>query len=102
MSFLKRVPWELVISLLLFAAILAACVVGLRGAERDREARAASTLADNLRRAAVTCYAIEGCYPATLDYLTSNYGVHVDGGRYSVEYEIFASNIMPDITVIER
>jgi hypothetical protein len=55
-----------------------------------------------LRRAAVACYATEGIYPPTLDYLTEHYGIQIDRSRYSVFYEIFAENLMPQITVLVK
>ena len=55
-----------------------------------------------LRRAAVACYAAEGVYPPTLDYLREHYGVQIEEDRYTVFYEIFADNLMPDITVLEK
>ena len=55
-----------------------------------------------LRRAAVACYAAEGVYPPTLNYLTEHYGVQIEADRYIVFYEIFANNLMPDITVLEK
>lgn len=55
-----------------------------------------------LRRGAVACYASEGIYPPTLDYLKEHYGVQIDEEHYIVFYEIFADNLMPDITVLER
>ncbi len=55
-----------------------------------------------LRRAAVACYAAEGIYPPTLDYLKQHYGVQIDENRYAVFYEVFADNLMPDITVLVK
>lgn len=55
-----------------------------------------------LHRAAVACYAAEGIYPPTLEYLTAHYGVQIDHDRYQVFYEVFADNLMPDITVLEK
>lgn len=55
-----------------------------------------------LRRAAVACYATEGIYPPTLDYITEHYGIQIDQSRYAVFYEIFAENLMPDITVLVK
>ncbi len=55
-----------------------------------------------VRRAAVACYAAEGIYPPNLDYLIEHYGVQVDDRHYVVCYEVFASNLMPDITVLEK
>ena len=57
---------------------------------------------ESLRRAAVTCYAVEGVYPPNLEYLRRHYGIQVDEEQYHVFYEIFGSNIMPQITVVER
>jgi len=59
-------------------------------------------LEEALRRAAVACYAAEGIYPPDTGYLCEHYGVQVDGERYLVDYEIFADNLMPAITVLEK
>ena len=55
-----------------------------------------------IRRAAVTCYAVEGIYPPSLDYLVEHYGLQLQEDRYQVFYEGFAENLMPDITVLEK
>ena len=57
---------------------------------------------DSLRRAVVSCYALEGRYPPNVDYLQQQYGLQINEKKYIVHYEIFAENIMPDITVLER
>jgi hypothetical protein len=59
-------------------------------------------LENALRRAAVSCYAAEGVYPPDLDYLTAHYGIQIDTDRYEAFYEIFADNLMPNLTVLER
>lgn len=69
--------------------------------EQQGDRAAAEMMAQSLYRGAVSCYAGEGAYPATLDYLCDKYGITIDESRYSVHYEIFASNIMPEITVVE-
>ena len=53
-----------------------------------------------LRRGCVSCYATEGVYPPTLEYLQEHYGVQIDRRRYKVYYEVFAENLMPSITVL--
>lgn len=55
-----------------------------------------------LRRSAVACYAAEGIYPDDISYLEEHYGVQIDEERYTVIYDVFASNLMPDITVLEN
>lgn len=69
---------------------------------RTGHAREGKTqLTDAIRKAAVACYAAEGIYPPTLDYLQEHYGLQIDEDRYVVFYEVFAQNMMPDITVLE-
>lgn len=65
------------------------------GTEREK------TLQEAVRKASVQCYAIEGRYPASVDYLEENYGLQIDREHYAVFYEGFASNIMPNITVVK-
>ena len=67
--------------------------------ENDRAA--SEMMAQSLYRGALSCYACEGAYPDTLEYLCEKYGITVDESKYDVHYTIFASNIMPDITVVE-
>ena len=56
---------------------------------------------DAVRSAVLTCYAVEGAYPASLDYLKDYYGLAYNEEAYRVIYDAFASNIMPSIQVIE-
>jgi hypothetical protein len=57
-------------------------------------------LENAIKNAAVSCYAIEGSYPPSIAYLVENYGIQIDTNRFTVKYELFASNLMPDITVL--
>lgn len=60
----------------------------------------AKTLQAAVNRACVQCYAIEGRYPPSVEYLEEHYGIRIDEKRYAVFYNGFASNIMPEITVV--
>jgi len=99
---LRNIPAGLVLSAALLVLVMAAGVFGLRAADEARGGEGARVLEDGIRRAAVSCYAIEGRYPDTIAYLEENYGVYVDEEEYAVFYEVFAANIMPDVTVIEK
>ena len=54
-----------------------------------------------VRNAALTCYAVEGAYPNNLEYLRTHYGLAYDQSRYIVQYSTFASNLVPEIYVVE-
>lgn len=89
-----------IITAFVAAAAIAAGIIGIasvRGGTSDKELQIAE---DSVRRAAVTCYSIEGAYPPNYEYLRENYGLRIDESRIAVMYSVFASNLMPDITVI--
>jgi len=52
-----------------------------------------------IRKYAVACYAQEGAYPVDIAYLEENYGLIVNEEKYFYYYDLFASNILPDIEV---
>lgn len=86
----------------LFSLVMIVMIVyGLKQTEISNRAEGMRILEDGIRRAAVTCYAIEGFYPDTIGYIEDHYGINIDRTRYAVYYVVFASNIMPDITVLE-
>lgn len=66
---------------------------------KSKESENLNILSDAIRRSAVQCYAIEGFYPPNIEFLENNYGLVVDHDKYVVSYNVFASNIMPDIDV---
>lgn len=59
-------------------------------------------LENAVRRAAVSCYAAEGFYPPNVEYIKEQYALQFDEQTYAVHYELFASNLMPEITVIVK
>ena len=84
------------------AAALALLMGALAHVDASQGEEGRRQLEESIRRAAVSCYASEGVYPATIEELEQDYGIQVDEARYVVFYEIFADNIMPEITVLAR
>lgn len=98
----KNAPlWGPVLTAAVFlaAALWLLSALGSTVRSSGDEGRAQLELA--VRRAATACYAAEGIYPPTLDYLVEHYGLQI-GDRYVVRYDHFASNLIPDITVLEK
>ena len=95
-SFVRRIlPAAVFLIALAAGALLFTRVISAR-----TDAEVLSLAEEGVRRAAVGCYALEGFYPRTLDYLVENYGVTADDSRYVISYQYVASNLMPDITVL--
>ena len=84
------------------AAVLLCFLTALSNLEQGRDDEGKRQLEDAIRRSAVACYAAEGIYPPDLAYLEEHYGIQIDESRYTVYYDIFGSNLMPDITVLEN
>ena len=83
-------------------AALLCMILAVSRLETGRQAQGKQQLEQALQRTAVCCYALEGIYPPDVDYMRSHYGLQYDRETYIVHYTLFASNLMPDITVLER
>ena len=75
---------------------------GIGNISATTDAEQQRTLADALRRCAVQNYALTGSYPDTLEDLLAHYAVAYDDDKFTIHYEPFGSNIMPDITIIKK
>jgi len=100
----KKSAWDFLRSAILpvifTVAIMAMIVFGLNQTESSSSAEGLRILEDSIRRAVVMCYAIEGRYPESIEYIEANFGIFIDRTRYVVHYSVFASNMLPEITVI--
>ena len=90
-----------ILPILFTAAVMLIIVYGLQQTAMSSKSEGLKILEDGVRRAVAKCYAVEGSYPESVAYLEEHYGIHIDKTKYIVHYEIFASNVMPDIMVIE-
>jgi len=90
------------LSIIFFSCILVFIIVAIRQTEIRRNAEGIRLTEESIQRAVISCYALEGRYPQDLQYIRENYGVSIDEEKFFVAYEVFASNLMPEITVIER
>lgn len=86
---------------LMIAAVLC-CSLAVSRLEQGRQAEGKRQLEEALRRTAVACYASQGFYPPDVDYMQQHYALQYDEDSYIIYYEVYASNLMPDITVLEK
>lgn len=75
---------------------------GTGNVEERQNAESLKQVEDAVQKAVLSCYSIEGSYPATVEYIEEHYGLQIDHEKYHVFYEIFADNLMPEITVVEK
>ena len=88
-------------AIILTAGIAVIILLGLRQVETSSRAEGRRLLEDGIKNAVIRHYAAEGNYPPSISFIEENYGVYIDRSRYAVDYNIFAPNIIPVITVIE-
>lgn len=77
-------------------------LLGLNRLEEGRTEEGRRRLENTLRRTAAAGYALDGAYPPSLDHMRQRFGLYWDEEAYVVHYEIFAANLAPEITVMER
>lgn len=90
------------ISIALFVIIATLFISSLPSIVESSRAEQLRITETSLRRAVISCYALEGRYPPDVEYLRKEYGLQLNDKKYIVHYDIFAENIMPEITVLER
>lgn len=90
------------LGIVLFAVMILWLVIALENASRASDEERLAQVKQSVENGITLCYAAEGAYPDSLEYLTQSYGVVFDESRYLVHYERFASNVRPTVTVIQR
>ena len=95
---MNRRDW---IKLLAIVAVLIAAVVLVNRIDTAQDTAETDIVRDAVKNAALTCYAVEGAYPDSVDYLREHYRLAYDEDRYLITYDAFASNMIPDIWVTE-
>lgn len=93
---------RMLVTMVVFALLLSALIALVGDLQRTSEEEQLTIVRDAIRRSLVTCYAVEGGYPDSVEYLTKNYGLVYDSERLHVYYDAFASNIMPEFRVSVR
>lgn len=98
----KKSTVSLFASFVLFLLFVLLLVFILLRVDKTNETNRLEQLQGAVRNACVTCFAVEGRYPDSMDYLREHYGLNVDDNKYIVEMDSFADNIMPEISIIVR
>ena len=90
------------ITLLLYVAMFALLSFALSTVDTRSKSAETEALKAAVLRATLTCYAVEGRYPANAAYLSDYYGLVYDAQRYIISFSAFADNLLPDISVLIR
>ena len=91
-----------VLKLVALVAVLVLAVMLVNRISASQEQAETEIVRDAIKNAALTCYAVEGAYPDSIEYLRRYYRLAYDEERYFVTYDAFSSNLIPNIYVTER
>lgn len=84
------------------AVLLLVLALAIPTMTQDVQDGGKSAIRDAVLRSAVQCYAVEGVYPPSLEYLEAHYGLRVNHEDYVIFYDVFASNQLPNVRVLAR
>lgn len=87
---------------ILCPALLLAFLLGLSSIQGSTISKQRESLETALTRDIAHCYAVEGYYPPSLEYIEEHYGLTYDKDLFFVDYQPIGSNIRPNFTVILR
>jgi len=99
-GFLKYISNKLVF--LVFLALFIVFLYGISTLNSTTKEKQLESLETAVNRSIVQCYAVEGTYPPSLDYLETHYGLIYDKDEFFVDYISIGANLMPDVVVLEK
>ena len=69
---------DAVIAVVLSAAVIITAVFIVRSSDESRKNENLRIIENGVRKAATECYAVEGFYPESIEYLKENYSLYID------------------------
>lgn len=91
---------SMLVCLAVMAALVLLVVINIKEYGSSYNERRLDEIRNTVLSSVSQCYALEGAYPPDLQYLEDNYGLIMDKSLYIYHYEMFASNIFPDVKVL--
>ena len=90
------------VSIAIFTLIIVLFFFAVEYSGRSTIEKQQESLEKAIARDIVQCYAIEGQYPPSLEYMEEHYGLTYDKNTFFVDYQPIAANLYPDYIVVLR
>ena len=98
----KRILESSNLSIAFFLAVIIVFLLGISVLSHSSLRDEKQILTNAINNDIVHCYAVEGFYPPTLEYIEEHYGLSYNTDKYLIDYESIGNNIMPNFMIIER
>ena len=90
------------VSLILVIALIFICLSNIDGFWEGKQEKSTKSIEEAVKKMALECYALEGSFPPSVEYLKENYGLIVNNDAYFYHYQANGSNMPPDIRVMKN
>lgn len=90
-----------VLSYLFMLVMICIIFIGIQQVFDSTSDKEKESLQNAITRNIIECYALEGRYPESLDYIEEHYGLTYNKDKFYVAYKPIAENMMPDVTIVE-
>ncbi|MBR5944448.1 MAG: hypothetical protein IKZ94_05815 [Lachnospiraceae bacterium] len=100
-SILKKIR-KLSLPLIAFIALFILFIRGISSVSETTVDKQKESLTTARNRSITQCYAVEGTYPPSLDYIEKHYGLTYDHDRFFVDYQVYGANMYPTVTVLTK
>ena len=87
---------------LIFPVVLIVFLLGVNSLKDSTLEKQQESLETAIMRDIAHCYAVEGYYPPSLDYIEEHYGLTYNKKLFFVDYQPIGSNIRPNVTILLR
>lgn len=101
-NFLKSIGPQSIIIIIVIIVIFGISFQSIDKVSKTNQEDRSEAIEQVILKASLQCYALEGSYPSTIEYLKENYGIILDEDQYYYFYDIKGANIAPNIRVIKR
>lgn len=89
-------------AIILFVVLFCAFMFGISLISNETTEKQCESLELSISRSIAHCYATNGFYPESLDYIIDNYGISYDSRKYFIDYNVIGENMFPDVTIIQK
>ena len=90
------------LTVLIFAVFAGILLFGFFRVDAANDSEDLDRVTSAVREGIIECYAVEGKYPDSLQYLCDNYGVYYNEDLYQIHYRYLGMNIMPEYKVFVK
>lgn len=92
----------LLVPILFFIIMLTLFFRGIESVNESTIEKQKEGLEIAVKRSMAQCYAVEGAYPDSIDYIVKHYGLMYDKDQFLINYEYYGSNLLPEVTIIRK